>query len=79
LVRTIQDRRKEMGCQFTDRIVVGIVMESVELKTAIKQFRDYIAGETLAVKLSEAAVSEADPVETKIGDNPLTLYVKVQN
>ena len=28
LVRTIQDRRKEMGCQFTDRIAVGIVTES---------------------------------------------------
>ena len=42
LVRTIQDRRKEMGCQFTDRIVVGMVTESEEIKAAIGQFRDYI-------------------------------------
>ena len=42
LVRTIQDRRKEMGCEFTDRIAVGIVTESAELKAAIEQFRDYI-------------------------------------
>ena len=42
LVRTIQDRRKEMGCQFTDRIVVGIVTESAELAAAIEQFSGYI-------------------------------------
>ncbi len=61
LVRTIQDRRKEMGCQFTDRIAVGIVTESAELAAAIEQFADYIRGETLAVNLrrqSPCAVAE---------------------
>ena len=31
LVRVIQDRRKEMDLEFTDRIVVGMVAESAEL------------------------------------------------
>ena len=71
LVRTIQDRRKEMGCQFTDRIVAGAVTDSEELRAAIEQFRDYIQGETLAVELGLAAVSGAEPVETTIGDGSL--------
>ena len=77
LVRAIQDRRKEMGCEFTDRIEVGVVTESQELQTAIEQFRDYIRGETLAVKLDRAALAGAESVEIKVGDDPLTLYVKV--
>ena len=49
LVRTIQDRRKEMGCEFTDRITVGIVTESeLNSRRRIEQFREYIEGETLA-------------------------------
>ncbi len=49
LVRIIQDRRKEMGCEFSDRIEVSFATESVELRTAIDQFKDYILGETLAL------------------------------
>ena len=50
LVRSIQDRRKDMGCEFTDRIEVGYVTESAELKGAIEQFDGYIRGETLTVR-----------------------------
>jgi len=77
LVRAIQDRRKEMGCEFTDRIAVGVVTESQELQAAIEQFRDYIRGETLAVELDRAALTGAESVEIKVGDIPLTLFVKV--
>jgi isoleucyl-tRNA synthetase len=77
LVRTIQDRRKEMGCQFTDRIAVGIVTESSELKAAIEQFLDYIQGETLAEEITFTAVSGTEAIETGIGDNLLVLYIKV--
>jgi len=77
LVRTIQDRRKELGCQFTDRISIGIVTESVELKQAIEQFTDYIKGETLAVEVSYTAIPQVEAIDTQIGDDSLTLYVKV--
>ena len=63
LVRAIQDRRKEMGCEFTDRIEVGVVTESAELRAAIEQFRDYIRGETLAVGRLRAVAAAAEPVE----------------
>ncbi len=61
LVRAIQDRRKEMGCQFTDRIVVGIVTDSAELRAAIEQFGDYIRGETLAVELKSRRHAGVEP------------------
>jgi len=51
LVRVIQDRRKEMKLEFTDRIVVGVKPESEQLRKAIEEFGDYIKRETLAVKL----------------------------
>ncbi len=77
LVRAIQDRRKEMGCQFTDRIAVGIVTESDELRTAIEQFRDYIAGETLAVEIKLGPLPGVEAAEIDLAGHAVKLYVKV--
>ena len=52
LVRTIQDRRKEMGCEFTDRIAIGIVTDSAELQGRRRAIPPTtFSGETLAVKI----------------------------
>jgi isoleucyl-tRNA synthetase len=77
LVRTIQDRRKEMGCQFTDRIVAGVVTDAAELKAAIEQFRQYIQGETLAVKLTLDALANVEPAKIEVAGHGVVLYVKV--
>jgi isoleucyl-tRNA synthetase len=77
LVHAIQTRRKDMNLQYTDRIVVGVVTDSTELRSAVDQFRDYIQGETLAVRLQHDALSGVEPVELKVGDDPVTLYVQV--
>ncbi len=77
LVRVIQDRRKETDCEFTDRIMVGIETDSADLRAAIEQFRDYIAGETLAVELLLQELAGIEPLNTKVGDDTLKLYVKV--
>jgi len=77
LVRTVQDRRKELGCEFTDRISIGLVTEAPELKAAIEQFSDYIRGETLAVELSFAPLAGVEPLATDVADYAATLYVKV--
>jgi isoleucyl-tRNA synthetase len=76
LVRAIQDRRKEMNCDFTDRIVVGIVSDSPELLEAIKQFLPYIQGETLAVETVFAPLPDAEAVEIKVGGHNAALYIK---
>ena len=76
LVRIIQDRRKEMGCEFTDRIDVGLVTGSAKLRAAIEQFESYIRGETLMQNLSAAAMPGVEPLETTIGNDPLAMFVK---
>ncbi len=77
LVRTIQDRRKEMGCQFTDRIVIGLATESVELVAAIAQFSDYICGETLAVEIKMGPLANVEPIEVDVAGHRVLLYIKV--
>ncbi len=76
LVRVIQDRRKEINLDFTDRIVVGLVADSPELAKAVKQFSKYIQGETLAVKLKFEPLPDAEAVEIKVAEYQATLYVK---
>ena len=77
LVRVIQDRRKEMDCEYTDRIAVGMVTESAELRAAIDRFGDYIRCETLAVELGAKSIADAEPVELEAAAHKLTLYVEV--
>src|SRR5205823_12267483 len=50
-VRVVQDRRKDLGLKFTDRIEIGVGGSSSELQKSLEQFHDYISGETLATKL----------------------------
>ena len=76
-VRAIQDRRKEIGCHYTDRIVVGIVTDSDELLAAIRRFEAYIKRETLAVELGTGSVEGAEPVQLEAAGHELTLRVKV--
>ncbi len=78
LVRAIQDRRKEMGCEFTDRIAVGVATESRELRAAIEQFRDYIRGETLAVEIKLDTIPDVESSEIQVAGYGTTLYVKVR-
>ena len=75
LIRLIQDRRKEINCDYTDRIRVGIVTDSPELKAAIKDFGEVIQRETLTVELTDSAVEGAEEVEAKIDGTPLKLSV----
>jgi isoleucyl-tRNA synthetase len=77
LVRAIQDRRKEISCDFTDRIVVGLVTDDAALAAAVDRFGDVIRGETLAVELGRKALPGAEASEIKLDGKPLTLYVKV--
>jgi isoleucyl-tRNA synthetase len=77
LVRVIQDTRKEKGCEFTDRIRIGIVTDSPELKAAIEQFRDYIQSETLAVEMDFSALPGVEGTESKVGDYAMKLSIAV--
>ena len=76
LVRYIQERRKEIGCEYTDRISVAVESESDELNAAIQENADYIKRETLAVQLANDT-AEGDVL--KIGEIDFRLKVEVQS
>jgi len=74
-VRLVQDRRKDLDLNFTDKIEVGIVGTSPALQPAIEQNRGYICGETLAAKLAFEALPGVEGIAVELGDERLTLFV----
>ena len=79
IVRLIQDRRKELGCEYTDRIEVGVVTDSTALAEAVTQFSDYIAQETLADSIASRPIGNVSSLDARLGDASLQLSVKVTN
>jgi len=77
LVHAIQNRRKELQCQYTDRIHVAVVTESAELRSAIQVHRDYIMQETLALQLTDCPIPGVAPAEVKLSGHPATLYLQI--
>jgi isoleucyl-tRNA synthetase len=76
IVRLIQDKRKEMNCNYTDRILVGIETESQLLAQSLRKFIEYIKRETLADDLKKKAVAE-NQTELNVDGEPLLLSVRV--
>jgi len=77
IVRLVQDRRKQLNCEFTDRIDIGIVTDSAKLSESINDNVDYIKAETLADSLVFRAIADCEGVEHQVGDADLMLFVKV--
>jgi isoleucyl-tRNA synthetase len=77
VVRLIQDRRKDIGCDYTDRIEVGLVTPSAEVAGAIAQFRDYISQETLANTITEQALPSVEAVQAEVVGSSLSVFVRV--
>ncbi len=78
VVRLVQDRRKEMDLEFTDRIELFLESDSGELTKAIDENKDYISQETLAVSLvCEAPTSECELVEKEVAGDSLKIYIRV--
>ena len=73
----MQDRRKELGCEFTDRIQLGVVTDSTDLRAALDSHAEYLKGETLTVELIFEPIAGVDPVELKAGGHIAELYLKV--
>ncbi|TWT76899.1 Isoleucine--tRNA ligase [Posidoniimonas polymericola] len=76
LKRAIQDRRKEIGCEFTDRIEIGVETDAQPVRQAVEQHQEYLAGETLADKLLLQPLSGVEPVDIALGDHAAKLYVR---
>ena len=78
IVRALQDRRKDLRCDYVDRIRASIVTDAKELVDAATQFADYVQGETLAVELTFEPLDGVDGAEVKIDGNKATIYVAIQ-
>ena len=77
LVHAIQNARKELDCQYTDRIAVGLVTSSEELSAAARQHAAYIQGETLAIELASGPLVDARSSELNLAGHSLELYVRI--
>ena len=77
LVRMIQDRRKALECQYSDRIEVGLVTELADLKLAIEEHYEYICAETLADRLVFESLDGVTPTVITVGGMEHELYMKV--
>ena len=77
VARSVNDLRKGMNCQFTDRVEIAIATESAELRAAIEQFCDYIMTETLAVSIGFEPLAGVEPVDVEIGDYRAKLCIRV--
>jgi isoleucyl-tRNA synthetase len=74
--RYIQDRRKEMGLERTDRIRVWIVARAAEVNAAIEENRDYLMRETLAVELDlEKPVESIESIVVEVAGQPVEIFV----
>ena len=76
MVRLVQDYRKELDLQRTDRIKLTIETEADELTQAIKENQDYLAGEVLAAEVVMGAAG-AKQAEREIGEHKLKISIEV--
>jgi isoleucyl-tRNA synthetase len=67
LIRTIQNQRKEIQCEYLDRIEVAVETDMDEVMLAIKEHGAQIANETLADAVTLATLPSVDPVENEYG------------
>lgn len=78
IIRAIQDLRKEMDLEFTQRIVVSIGSCDERVEAAIRQFQELICGEVLANSLSMESGTIEGGVEREVGDSVVVIRVVPQ-
>ena len=67
IIRTIQNQRKEIDCDYEDRIEVSVLPMDDMVRAAIAEHRDMICQETLATTLATSEMSGVAAVSTDAG------------
>ncbi len=75
IVHHVQQLRKKLQLRYEQRIELGISGDDT-IAAVVKRFGDYIAGETLATKLTAAAPSGAAPESTDIEGHATIIAVR---
>ena len=68
LIRNIQSQRKDIGCEYTDRILVGVESEQADTLAAVETHGQMIRDETLCDKLTLGPISGVTAAETDLGN-----------
>lgn len=76
LAHAIQSRRKDLGCEYTERIEIGVSGGNGQVTRILAHFGDYIRGETLAVKLGDEPLPNVEPIKVSLGGQEIELYVR---
>ena len=79
VVRLVQDQRKEMDLQFTDRIELGLVTDCPQLQQAIQENVEYIQSETLALQLELQSIPGVEAADRTVGERALQIFIQVAN
>lgn len=67
IIRTIQNQRKEIDCDYEDRIEVSVLPMDDMVSAAIDEHHDMICQETLATTLATSQMDGVDAVSTDAG------------
>lgn len=79
VIRLVQDYRKELDLQRTDRITICFQTDSADLRQAIEENHATIAGETLATEIKFANVDSEACIHRKVGDASLSIQLTVDD
>ena len=84
LIRPIQNLRKEMGLEVTDRICTSIFADGetgADIKASLAHYGDYVASQTLSVSLNlyPKAEAPASATEVELGDDTLKINITKNN
>ena len=77
LVRLIQERRKELQCSYTDRIVVTIDTAANEIRQAVTENVDYITRETLTIQVDLREILDDTAIQHNVAGHDMKLLVAV--
>lgn len=76
LIRFVNDRRKTLGCEYNDRIHLGVVTSDAEVELSVSENRELILRETQAESIESGAREDVEGVDVKLGTGA-TIFVTV--
>ncbi len=76
VIHAIQSKRKTIDLEFTDRVALGFVTESDELREALQEHTKTIATETLAVSVDFEQIPDAEEETLDLDGHALTITLK---
>ena len=74
--RLVQDRRKAMGCKYTDRIDLGLVVPD-SIWQAVVGNLEFLRQETLATTIVRGPLPNCEPVAAEVAELAVQIFVQV--